>query len=251
VRQSRLTMERDMGLILREIEAYQVHHLPLVKAYADTIGLVEVITELVPSEMAVDPGTMGLGLVLDTLSGRRPLSRLEEVFAPQDTELRLGQALPAQAFNDATVGRRLARLDEIGTMKRFTAWAGRADTLFGLDKRPVHVDTTSMSVYGDYALPEDREVPFTSTQGYSQDKRPARKPFVLATVCVDRAVPLGGEPHDGNASDKTVHHTLLSTIATFLAQHGVAPGAYTYVADAALVTEAKLAALGDTCCIRR
>jgi hypothetical protein len=43
----------------------------------------------------------------------------------------------------------------------------------------------------------------------------------------------------------------LSTIATFLAQHGVAPGAYTYVADAALVTEAKLAALGDTCCIRR
>jgi transposase len=244
-------MERDMGLILREIEAYQVHHLPLVKAYADTIGLVEVITELVPSERAVDPGTMGLGLVLDTLSGRRPLSRLEEVFAPQDTELRLGQALPAQAFNDATVGRRLARLDEIGTMKRFTAWAGRADTLFGLDKRPVHVDTTSMSVYGDYALPEDREVPFTSTQGYSQDKRPARKPFVLATVCVDRAVPLGGEPHDGNASDKTVHHTLLSTIATFLAQHGVAPGAYTYVADAALVTEENLAALGDTCFISR
>jgi transposase len=251
VRQSRLTMERDMGLILHEIEAYQVHHLPIVKAYADKIGLVEVINELVPSEMEVDPGTMVLGLVLDTLSGRSPLYRLEEFFAQHDTELLLGKALPAQAFNDDTVGRMLDRLYEVGTMKLFTACAVRADTLFGLDKRHVHFDTTSMSVYGDYALPEDREVPFTITHGYSKDKRPDLKQFVLATLCVDRAVPLWGEPHDGNASDKTVNNTLVSTLATFMAQHGVAPGAYTYVADAALVTEAKLAALGDTCCIRR
>jgi transposase len=251
VRQSRLTMERDMGLILREIEAYQVHHLPIVKAYADKIGLVEVINELVPSEMEVDPGTMVLGLVLDTLSGRSPLYRLEEFFAQHDTELLLGKALPAQAFNDDTVGRMLDRLYEIGTMKLFTACAVRADTLFGLDKRHVHFDTTSMSVYGDYALPEDREVPFTITHGYSKDKRPDLKQFVLATLCVDRAVPLWGEPHDGNASDKTVNNTLLSTLATCMAQHGVAPGAYTYVADAALVTEENLAALGDTCFISR
>jgi hypothetical protein len=43
----------------------------------------------------------------------------------------------------------------------------------------------------------------------------------------------------------------LSDIATFLAQHGVAPGAYISVADAALVTEANLAALGDTLFISR
>jgi transposase len=55
----------------------------------------------------------------------------------------------------------------------------------------------------------------------------------------------------GNASDKTVNHTLLSNIATFLAQHGVAPGAYIYVADAALVTEDNLVALGDTLFITR
>jgi len=43
----------------------------------------------------------------------------------------------------------------------------------------------------------------------------------------------------------------LSDIATFLAQHGVAPGAYIYVADAVLVTEDNLATLGDTLCISR
>src|SRR5207245_10339096 len=75
--------------------------------------------------------------------------------------------------------------------------------------------------------------------------------IVFSMLCVDRADHIWSKPEHGNASDKTVNNTLLSTIATFLGQHGVAPGAYIYVADAALVTEANLAALGDTRFITR
>jgi transposase len=243
-----------MGLVLPTIEAYPVQHLPIVKAYADKIGLVEVINQLVPTEMAVDPGTIVLGMILDTLSGRSPLYRLEECFAHQDTALLLGQAITPDAFNDDTVGRVLERLYDTGTMKVFTACAVRADQVFHFDKRYVHFDTTSVSVYGEYLPPEDQqehEVPFTITHGYSKDQRPDLKQFVFATLCVDRAVPIWGTPEEGNASDKTVNNTLLSNIATFLGKHGVAPGASIYVADAALVTEDTLAALGDTRFITR
>jgi transposase len=251
---SAFLLERDMHLVPPTIEAYQVQHLPIVKAYADKIGLVEVINQIVPTEMAIDPGTIVLGMILDTLSGRSPLYRLEEFFTHQDTTLLLGKAVPPEAFQDDTVGRVLERLYATGTMKVFTACAIRADRVFGFDKRYVHFDTTSVAVYGDYLPPEEapeREVPFRITYGYSKDKRPDLKQFVLSTLCVDRAVPLWGKPEDGNASDKTVNNTILSNIATFLAQHGVAPGAYIYVADAALVTEANLAALGDTLFITR
>ncbi len=243
-----------MGLVLPTIEAYQVQHLPIVKAYADTMGLVEVIKQLVPTEMAVDPGTIVLGLILDTLSGRSPLYRLEEFFAHQDTALLLGQAIAPDALNDDTVGRILDRLYATGTMKVFTACAVRADQALHFDKRYVHFDTTSMTVYGEYAPPEEPEeqkVPLTITYGYSKDKRPDLKQCVFATLCVDRAVPIWGTPEDGNASDKTVNNTLLSNIATFLGKHGVAPGAYISVADAALVTAENLAALGDTLFITR
>jgi transposase len=243
-----------MGLVLPTIEAYQVQHLPIVKAYADKIGLVELINQVVPTEMAIDPGTIVLGMILDTLSGRSPLYRLEEFFTHQDTALLLGKAVAPSAFDDDTAGRVLDRLYDIGTMKVFTACAVRADRVFGFDKRYVHFDTTSITVYGDYQPPEEteeQEVPFRITYGYSKDKRPDLKQFVFSTLCVDRAVPLWGKPEDGNASDKTVNNTLLSNIATFLAQHGVAPGAYIYVADAALVTEDNLAALGDTLFITR
>jgi transposase len=243
-----------MGLVLPPIEAYQVQHLPIVKAYADKIGVVEVINQLVPTEMAIDPGTIVLGLILDTLSGRSPLYRLEEFFTHQDTALLLGKAVAPSAFDDDTVGRVLDRLYDTGTMKVFTACAVRADQAFHFDKRYVHFDTTSITVHGDYLPPEEAkesEAPFRITYGYSKDKRPDLKQFVFATLCVDRAVPLWGKPEDGNASDKRVNNSLLSDIATFLAKHEVAPGAYIYVADAALVTEDNLTALGDTLFITR
>src|SRR5262245_25752850 len=243
-----------MGLVLPTIEAYHVQHLPIVKAYADKIGLAEAINHIVPTEMAIDPGTIVLGMILDTLSGRSPLYRLEEFLTHQDTALLLGKAVAPEAFQDDTVGRVVDRLYAMGTMKVFTACAVRADRVFGFDKRYVHFDTTSITVHGDYLSPEETEasaVPFRITYGYSKDKRPDLKQFVFSTLCGDRAVPLWGKPEDGNASDKTVHNTVLSGIATFLATHGVAPGAYIYVADAALVTADNLAALGDTLCITR
>jgi transposase len=237
--------------ILPAIEVYPVHHLPIIKAYADHLGLVSLINHYVPTEMEVDAGTVVLGLVLDTLSGRSPLYRLEEFFARQDTALLLGKALPPHAFNDDTVGRVLDRLYDLGTMKLFTACAVRAATQFGLERRYVHFDTTSHSVWGEYEFPEEQDLPFRITYGYSKDKRPDLKQFVLSTLCVDRAVPMWGKPEDGNASDKTLNTTLLSEIAQLLARYGVQQGAYVYIADAALVTEDNLAALGDTLFITR
>jgi transposase len=234
-----------------EIEVYPVQHLPIIKAYADQLGLVSLINHYVPTEMGVDAGTVVLGLGSDTLSGRSPLYRLEEFFAHQDTEILLGKALPAQAFTDDTVGRVLDRLYDFGTMRLFTACAVRAVMRFGLERRYVHFDTTSRSVWGAYQFAETQDLPFQVTYGYSKDKRPDLKQFVLSTLCVDRAVPIWGKPEDGNASDKTLNTTLLSEIAQHLAHYGVQPGAYIYIADAALVTEDNLTALGDTLFITR
>ena len=157
-----------MGLVLPPIEVYHVQHLPIVQAYAHKIGLVEVINQLVSTEMAIDPGTIVLGMILDTLSGRSPLYRLEEFFTHQDTALLLGKAVAPGAFDDDAVGRVLDRLYDTGTMKVFTACAVRADQVFHFDKRSVHFDTTSVSVYGNDRPPEDpqeHEVPLTMTHG--------------------------------------------------------------------------------------
>jgi transposase len=165
--------------------------------------------------------------------------------------LLLGKAVPSEACTDDTVGRVLDRLYDFGTIRLFTTCAVRAAARFGLERRYVHFETTSRSVWGDDEFGEAQDVPFQLTYGYSKDKRPDLQQFVLSPRCVDRAVPMWGTPEDGNASDKTLNTTLVSEIAPLLARDGVQPGAYISIADAALVSEDTLAALRNTLFITR
>ena len=212
-----------------EIEVYPVHHLPIIKAYADQLGFVSLINHYVPTAMDVDAGTVVLGLVLDMLSGWSPLYRLDEFCAHQDTALLLGKAIPPQACTDDTVGRVLDRLYDFGTMRLFSAWVVRAARRFGLERREVHCDTTSRSVGGAYQFAETPDLPLQGTYGYSKDQRPDLTQFVRSTLGVERAVPIWGKPEDGNASDKTLNTTVWSDIAPIMAHAGVQPGAFSYV----------------------
>lgn len=199
------------------IEVSPVHQLPILKAYADHLGLVSLMNHYVPTEMEVDAGRVVLALVLETLSGRSPLYRLEECFAQQDTAVLLGTALPPQALHDATVGRVLDRLYDFGTMRLCTACAVQAAMRFGVERRYGHFAPTSRSVWGESQDAETQALPLQVTDGDSTDKRPDLQQCILATLCVDRAVPLWGQLDDGNASEKTLHTTVLSELAHSLA----------------------------------
>jgi transposase len=149
------------------------------------------------------------------------------------------------------VGRVLDRLYAFGTMRLFTDCAVRAVMRFDLERRSVHFDTTSRSVWGASQCAETQDLPFQVPYGSSKEKRPDLKQCVLSTLCVERAVPMWGKPEDGNASEKTLNATLLSEITQRFACYGVQPGASISIADAALVTEDNRAALRDTLCITR
>lgn len=235
--------------LLDGITAYDVRFLPIVKAYADKIGLVQAINELVPSKMDVQPGHMVLAMIMDTLTGRSPLYHMETFWQSQDIELLLGKAYRAGAFHDDTLERILDKLYDVGTMKIFSEVALRAARVFSVEKRYVHFDTTSVSVFGEYDPgPDD---PFAITFGHSKDHRPDLKQFVLSMLCVDRNVPIFGKTEDGNSSDKTLNNVILSELSCRMAKHGLGTGAYIYVADSALVSEINLRALDDTLFISR
>jgi len=215
----------------------EVRHLPIVKAYAQKIGLVETIDRMVGSQMELSPGMAVFGMVLDTLSGRTPLYRLAEFFEEKDTELLLGTAIEPERFCDTNLGRSMDQIFETGTQKIFSQIAQTALATFAVDPRRLHFDTTSVSVFGDYHLVDP---PFEITYGYSKDKRPDLKQFLVSMLCVDRNIPILGTTTDGNASDKTLNNELLTNISTYMARNGLEPGAYVYVADSAFVTEDNL-----------
>ena len=224
-------------------------HMPIVKAYAKKIGLVDTIDRMVDTQMELSPGMAVFGMVLDTLSGRTPLYRLTEFFEEKDTELLLGADIEPERFCDYNLGRSMDKIFETGTQKIFSQLAQKALTVFAVDPRRLHFDTTSVSVFGDYDLVDP---PFDITYGYSKEKRPDLKQFLVSMLCVDRNIPILGTTTDGNASDKTLNNELLTNISSYMAEHGLQPGAYVYVADAAFVTEDNLnKADGQTFCLTR
>jgi len=210
-----------------------VKYLPIVKHFAQKINLVDTLNTMVHSQMELSPGIAIMAMVLDTLSGRTPLYRLEEFFFEKDTELLLGTDVQPERFSDYNLGRVLDKIHQTGTQKVFSSIAQNAVTAFDIDAKRVHFDNTSVSVYGDYDYTDE---PFNITYGHSKDKRPDLKQFLISLLCVDRNIPILGTTEDGNASDKTLNNELLGGVSKHMARHGLGPGAFVYVADSAFVT---------------
>ena len=225
-----------------QVDIHQVGYHPIIRAYMQRLGLVELINGLVGGQMEVEPGLIVAGMIQDTLSGRSPLYHLEDFFAEHDTELLLGKPVEPSAFGDHNVGRVLDRLKETGPSRIFSEVARRAAVVFALDTNSGHWDSTSVSVWGDYnSQPDQDGARLNLTYGYSKDHRPDLKQFMLSMLCVEHNIPILGETHDGNSADKTLNNKLLTRINKDLSQHGLGEGAFTYTADSAMVTEENLA----------
>jgi transposase len=236
-------MKRQQG-----IDGFTVQNLPIISAYARKIGVVDVINTLVPTEMEIDAGTTILGMILDTLTGRSPLYRLDEFFEHQDTELILGKKTDPSKFSDYTVGRVLDRIYEYGAVKVFSEVSMRALDYFKIDRRHVSFDTTSVSVQGDYlsySEQRDDEDIMKIVHGHSKDHRPDLKQFLVKMLCVDRTIPVFGQTEDGNASDKTINNEVLSSISKYMAGNGIRKEGFIYIADSAMVTRKNLEKIGD------
>jgi len=220
-----------------ELAVSQVNHLPIVKAYAKKIQLIETINKMVSSQMRVSIGHVLLAMVMDTLSGRSPLYRLSEFYEDKDTELLLGRTIAPEAFRDHNLGRVLDAVFEVGTVQIFGEIARMAAFHFDIDTRVLHHDTTSISVFGDY---EWVDPPFLITYGHSKDKRPDLKQFLVSMLCAEGNIPIFGKTEDGNGSDKTINNTLLTRVSTYMAKHELGEDAFVYIADSAMVTEDNL-----------
>lgn len=231
---------------LEGAEIFNYGHLPSAAAYCRSLGVVDVVNDMVSSQMELQPGVVVQAMVLDTLSGRSPLYRLKDFLTGRDVELLVGEDLPASAFSDINVGRSLDAIFEAGPSKIVTELGVRATRTFALDTSAPSYDTTSTSLWGDYRDCEADSPPPGSviTWGHSKDHRPDLKQFMTELLCVDRGVPIFGRTLDGNSSDKTSNNVVLSRISSIMAKHGLGPGAFVYVADSAMVTEANLDAVG-------
>lgn len=206
-----------------QIEGKVLDHLGLIASVIHKIGLIELVDKELPvSSKQGAKLTMGervgamvmnaLGFIDDRLylfpefMRNKPISRLF-----------MGKELSADYFNDDAMGRCLDAIHEYGSTELFSKLAFVIGTKWKLFGRTARLDTTSLSVYGDYPSneneaesgvvdkPTDAEAKdsLKVTYGYSKDHRQDLKQMILLMATTGASgFPMWMESHSGNASDQ-------------------------------------------------
>ena len=140
-----------------------------------------------------------------------PLYLFEEFFVGKATEHLIGTGIRPQHLNDDKLGRVLDKLFETDLSEVFVGVAMKAARRFGISPSSVHLDATSLHLHGEYAE-DDQKGPaaIRITHGYSRDRRPDLKQFVVDLLCTgESGVPLFLRVADGNEADQAVFASLL------------------------------------------
>jgi transposase len=226
------------------MEIYDSAHLPVIVHLCDRLKIKEIADKSLPWDMSqweISPGTVIKGILIDALSGRSPLYRMNEFFETADIEGLLGQGVNASHFNDDRLGRTLDIIYKHGAAQLFSDTVISAINEFQLDLKMIHADTTSKSVYGEYKHQNPDSVKIV--HGFSKDKRPDLKQLLFGVVTTQDKVPVYANVTHGNTADKTWNNNLLNIIQKQLA--GVDLSGVTYVADSAVIIEENLTTIAS------
>ena len=209
---------------LSSIEVTNLDHLGIVAGLIDGIGLVEQINELVveqPGEK-VSPGHAVKAMILNGLGlFSSPLYLFPKFFEGKPTEHLIGEGIEPKHLNDDRLGRVLDKLYLTGLEEIFLSIALKARKQFSISIESIHLDSSSFSVEGEYENPLSEEInveinseerekrnppqPIQITYGYSRDKRPDLKQFMIDLICSsDGDMPLFFRTGSGNESDQKV-----------------------------------------------
>lgn len=216
-----------------------------VRWLADRLNGLAVVDGLLPWDRArsrIAPSVLLLTLIINVLTQRNPLYRVQDWVKTLPLELLWGPAVRAEQFNDDAFGRLLEELADHG--RRLLGTLGpRMRVVEELGPALLHSDTTAFSVFGDYADPETGPTaPVVITWGHSKDHRPDLKQIMVGLTVDEWGHVLAGDVLNGNTSDKAWHSEWLETLEQELPKTFWTDGHWS-VSDAAVIHKKTLQAL--------
>lgn len=228
-----------MGYVSKNID-----HLGIVATLCKEIELVKEIDKIVgvKDRQKVTTGEAVMAMVINGLGFvNRPLYLTPEFMKNKPIELFFDKDLKPEDFNDDTMDRALDRLFENNPTSIFMHIALKTAKKFGIERKFLHLDTTTMSVQGEYKSKEADMVPIKITNGHAKNKRYDLNQFVISLITSSRAdFPLWMSVLSGNTSDKKHFREVIQQFSKELSQ---SDGDTYFVMDSAMYTEPNIKAM--------
>jgi transposase len=237
-----------MEMAGENIRTTAMDHHGLVAAVCRDLKIAERINQRLDRRdprRIVSAGTAAVAMILNGLGfTNRRLYLTPQFFESKPVEALLGDGILAEHLDDHTLGKALDEIARYGSSQLFGELAFEIAIENNLLSSLAHLDSTSMSVEGQYEVGDDASV-VKLTYGHSKDHRPDLKQVIMSLVVSGKsAMPIWMEPLDGNASDKTTFHETIKKVREFQKQLQGCP-TFKWVADSALYHKDKLLKQAD------
>lgn len=237
-----------MELAGDNIQTLSMDHHGIVAAMCKDLSIAEKINTRINTadkRRVVSAGKAVVAMILNGLGfTNRRLYLTHQFFETKPVEILLDENISATDITDHALGRALDEIAEYGSSKLFGEIAFSIAIENNLLGPLSHIDTTSISVNGEYTQEQNdgKSAPsvINITHGHSKDYRPDLKQVVLSLVVNGpSAIPLFMEPLSGNSSDKTSFHETIKKVNDFKNQINLETN-FKWVADSALYSKEKL-----------
>ena len=186
------------------VSSESLDHFGIVAGWCQELNLASLINSCVDRRNEHAKVTVGDAAVALILNGfgfvKRSLYMTSQFFKGKPVAQLLGKDIQASDLNDDTLGRALDTIAEYGPEKLFASVAFEIGKSRGLLGKSVHLDTTSISLNGEYDTPEEAGV-IRINHGYSKDHRHDLKQFVtIQWEGVDFSLKAGSLPRKRSSS---------------------------------------------------
>lgn len=217
----------------------------VIARLCDVLRIPEIIDSVVPwnpAQCRLSPGTRVKALIINLLVDRRALYQVWRFYQHQDLEVLFGPEaqVRAEELNDDALARALDKLAASDLKTLFSSIALRAAATHDAPIDRLHVDTTSISVQGAYEGEGELEITF----GFSKDRRPDLKQFLMGLVVSGDGLPVLAQSLAGNTSDKKWYPEVVEQLRATFSPEKLQE--IIFIADCALVDTANLALLAPT-----
>ena len=226
--------------MLEKLKVKNLDHLGIIAGIIDEIGIESIINEAigVDKREKVSGGKIVKAIILNGLGMlSKPLYVFHEFFQDKAVENLLGLGIKSEEMNDDKIGRVMDKLRAYGLERLWRKIGLSVVKIYEIDRKYSHLDSTSISVEGEYKQSEEGVI--NITYGYSKDKRPDLKQFMInLIVSQDGDVPLGIKMGSGNESDQKRFGEIIKAYQEEIDEPTI------YIADSALYTAENLQKLG-------
>ena len=231
-----------------DIKTEAIDHHGLVAATCKELKIAERIDKILyktDTGRVVTPGESVVAMIINGLGfTNRRLYLTTQFFENKPIEKLIAPGLKAEDITYDTLSTTLDDIGKHGATKLYGQIALDIALENNLLGQLNHLDTTSISVEGDYNNAESPDV-IKITNGHSKDHRPDLKQLMLSLIVTGNSkFPLWMETLNGNSSDKTNFHETISNVKAFHSQIDFVNNSK-WVADSALYTKDKLLKLSE------